>query len=613
MRGAGSQDTRPHRARFVASCALIFLVALGVRFLAWHDARFEAARVQTAVAENYRHSARLFEREGVAAYFSRESAHADPDTLGHPPGYPLYLAFVARFFGDSERAAPFIQFALDAATSALLFLLAVELLPFGAAFIAGLFVALAPQFVWNSLAPLPDTLAAGLVLLAVYCLARAARRPRLLTIVLAGAFVGLSCWLRANALLLAPFLAVAAWLLFERETRTRYALALVAGALVMVAPLTLRNALVFRSFIPVSLGAGQTLLEGIADYDDEGRLGIPRTDLGIMRQEAEAAGRPDYAETLFGPDAIARERSRLQRGRAVIFERPFWFACVMGQRALSMLKLERARRVEPRPPVTHALDGGGGARLVWAQSPSELLMGGAATSPGAEVSLRQGGAALRVAGDHSKHALQFVSAPIAVEAGADYVFSVPVRIERGRMSVGALDAADDTLRVSTIIEPLEGKTAAGQPSSVVRAPFASAAAGSVRLALANAPSGMERPLVEITEEVRLHKLGPASLLWTRYPRALINALQKLFITAIMLPLAIGGLALLARAGHRRALILLSVAPVYYLCVQSALHTEYRYVLAIHYFFFALAAFGVYRAGLALRVGARNLRRAPERG
>jgi hypothetical protein len=57
----------------------------------------------------------------------------------------------------------------------------------------------------------------------------------------------------------------------------------------------------------------------------------------------------------------------------------------------------------------------------------------------------------------------------------------------------------------------------------------------------------------------------------------------------MLPLTIIGLILMIRARGCSALIILLVVPAYYLCFQSALHTEYRYVLAIHYFLFVLVA------------------------
>ena len=120
---------------------------------------------------------------------------------------------------------------------------------------------------------LPDTLAVLPLLAAVYLLVCARAGRGVLKALGAGLLIGLSCWLRANALLLAPFLALAAVpFLFKRGGRVRPALALVAGALLAVAPLTLRNAVVYGHFIPVSLGAGQTLVEGIADDLDRQRL-----------------------------------------------------------------------------------------------------------------------------------------------------------------------------------------------------------------------------------------------------------------------------------------------------------------------------------------------------
>jgi hypothetical protein len=202
-----------------------------------------------------------------------------------------------------------------------------------------------------------------------------------------------------------------------------------------VAPLTIRNAVVFGEFIPVSIGSGQTLIEGIGDYDQEERFGLPDTDVELQRQEADAYGRPDYATSLFGPDAIARDRARRARAFSVIRAHPFWFASVMARRAVSMLRLERV--------------------------------------------------------------------PLASNA-------VPVS---------------------------EG--------------------------------------------------------WTRPLRLTLRAAQGLFITAVFLPLYALGIFLLTRARRKRALAALVAAPLYYLCVQSALHTEYRYVLAVHYFLFVAAAAALY--------------------
>jgi hypothetical protein len=65
-------------------------------------------------------------------------------------------------------------------------------------------------------------------------------------------------------------------------------------------------------------------------------------------------------------------------------------------------------------------------------------------------------------------------------------------------------------------------------------------------------------------------------------------------------MVIAGALLLGLALRGRALVLLLVVPAYYLCAQSALSTEYRYILAIHYFLFALAAVTLFCAGLTVK-------------
>ncbi len=195
--------------RVLISCGVIFLVAMGCRLFSWQDNRFEARKVQTAVTEGYKHTGRLLQQGGVSAFFSRNSPLSDPNHLGHPPGYSILIAAVFGVFGESDASLQIIQILTDAASAVVIFLIAFLLLNSTIGTIAGLLVALAPQFTYNSVMLLPDSLSVLPLLLAVYFLARAYRRPDILTFVITGALVGLSCWLRANALLLAPFMAAA--------------------------------------------------------------------------------------------------------------------------------------------------------------------------------------------------------------------------------------------------------------------------------------------------------------------------------------------------------------------------------------------------------------------
>ena len=586
-------STNANRRRIVLLCSIIFLVATGCRLLSWHDNRFEARKVQTQVTEGYKHTGRLLQQGGISSFFSPNSQLNDPNHLGHPPGYSILMAVVFRLFGESDTALQIIQILADAAAAVVVFLIALSLSNPTTATIAGLLVALAPQFTYNSVLLLPDTLSVLPLLVAVYFLIRAYKRPRLLTFIITGAFVGLSCWLRANALLLAPFMAAAIPLLFERGKRMRPALALLGGSLLVIAPLTIRNYVVYDHFIPVSLGAGQTLLEGISDYDEDKSLGIPNTDMGLMKWEAEFYNRPDYYGTLFKPDGVRRERLRLRQGFAVIRSHPIWFFGVMAQRAASMLKLERVRLISLDPPVTHTLSATDETTPAWVSSPQDLLAQGTIDSNTVKVSLTPDGSLLNIQGDESRN--QLSSPPISLDEQTDYVLKLPIRIEQGRMMISVEGTGNNYQYASAIVEPLDWKTTAEQPLSIIELPFVSGSRGQARIVFANAGAKGLSPVLQIGQP-QLYALGPVSFTWTRIPRAPLRLIQKLFITAVMLPLVIIGLILLIRARKLTTLVLLLVVPAYYLCVQSALHTEYRYVLAIHYLLFILVAVALYRAG-----------------
>lgn len=585
---------------------LIFLVALGVRLLSWHDTRLEVGKVQSVVVSDYQRAGRLIREGGFSGFFSTSGPLADPNLLGHPPGYPIALAILHAVFGESNNVVQFFQITCDAFAAVVVFLIAIELLQLGVGIIAGFLVAFAPQSSWNSVLLLPDTLAVLPILLAIYFLTRAVKKPRLKTLILAGIFVGLSCWLRANALLMTPFLALAVLILFPGNRRLRFAGALLFGGVLVIAPLTIRNWIVFNHFIPVSLGAGQTMLEGISDYDPARRFGIPNTDMGIMKMEAEQYNRPDYYSMLFAPDGIKRERMRLARAFGVIRDNPIWFAGVMVRRAGSMLRLERARVVSYQPAVTQNLTVDQTKR-VWSGNLPELLTQAVEKSANAQLSIANdppvdaGGTdqtpALRISSDNAKYGVQLKTAPVAVARRHDYLFRIPVLVEEGRMTIDVVGTQTGKAYASVVIENAEVKEGSAQPRKVIELPFASANEEQVSLEWRNAapPSGRSR--VDVGQ-MELYALGPSSFLWTRFPRLFAGSIQRLFITAVMLPLAFIGAAFLVWRRAWRILFLLLIVPGYYFCFQSMLHTEYRYVLAIHYFLFVLVAVAVYEVELA---------------
>src|SRR5258708_19641387 len=181
---------RPRRTRAVVAI-VIFLVAFGVRFLSWHDTRLEVGKVQTAVTGDYQRVAQLLRQGGLASFLSSSSPLGDLNTLGHPPGYSILIASVFSIFGEANTAVQFAQIICDALAAVMIFLIGAELLPTSAAVIAGTLAAFSPQFSWNSVLLLPDSLAVFPILIAVYVLVRPAKNPPLSTSILAAPLVGL--------------------------------------------------------------------------------------------------------------------------------------------------------------------------------------------------------------------------------------------------------------------------------------------------------------------------------------------------------------------------------------------------------------------------------------
>ena len=154
-----------------------------------------------------------------------------------------WCANLERFSDEYEQLSLEADFAV-----VLVFLIAIEFFPTVLGFLAALLVAIAPNLSFYSLLLIPDSaLLVTPVLAALLLLMKAFKRPTLLKIVACGALIGFSCWVRANALLLAPFLACFILVLF-REHRLRYAGLLLASAMLVISPITLRNYIVYGFF-----------------------------------------------------------------------------------------------------------------------------------------------------------------------------------------------------------------------------------------------------------------------------------------------------------------------------------------------------------------------------
>jgi hypothetical protein len=596
LRAEGLEARALTRRNLVVICLSVFAVATGVRLLQWQNNWHTIDKTMWRLTARYKDEAQPLLDGDLKSFLQGSTPAPDQGILMHTPGYPVLLAAIYKVSGPRDAAVRLFQILADAGAAVLVFLIAAELLPVAVGIIAGLLVAFSPQFAYSSLLLLPDAVSALPILLAVYLIARATKRPRLLTIIAAGAAIGLSCWLRANALLLAPFLGLLMLALFERGRRWRYAAALIASAVIVMAPITIRNAVVYRSFIPLSLSAGQNFTAGIADYDPEKRFGFEAYDDAACRQEALLWGRPEYALDLYRPDGIARDRARTARALAVIRSNKLWFLGVMLRRAATILENEQVPVVSVEPTVSNSLQITNETERAWANSPAELMASNTSSSGQAQLSLEEDGRALRVTGDDSSQGAQLASVPIKVERKSDYVLRLPVHAERGRMVI-RVESADGrtTLASASIPDSLERGAPTEGSMTVLQLPFVNASADQLRVVLVNAESKEERAAV-LMGRAELFRLGPASYLWTRYPRTLVKVIQKFFKTAWLLPLMLIGLVLLALARRWRILTIVLAVPAYYLCVHPPMHFEPRYALAMHYFFAILVATALFWLG-----------------
>lgn len=619
---ASTTHSRPHRDRLVV-CAILFFSALGVRLLHWQDHGIfvyywpEAQRIL----------------DGGGTFFPNSAPQSGDATMViHPPGYSILMGVIFTIFGSSDSAIAIVQIIGDALAAVMVFVIASELLPLTVAIISGILVALSPHFASYSIHLSPESLTVLPILLAIYFLVQANKRPRLISFIAVGAFIGLSCWLRSNVLLLAPYIGIAIILFFGHRKRVGHAGVVVLTTVLVIAPITVRNWIVFHQFIPLSIGAGVTLIEGIADYDSEDRFGFPKLDGDVQTQEAELYGRPEYARNLEAPDGIERDRARFARGLQVVRSNPIWFLGIMVRRAGFMLRYNDSGAndwpfytavvpiISAEPTPRRSLRITDEMQPVWVNSPGDFIRGGKIIPQQAKVVIDDN--AWHLEGDDSDYGDQIVSAVINVQKTTDHVLEIPVKLDKGQMAVKVTSVNGSIALASANINSIVEKSALlekrrkkksgvllsdrtdtrDEQNSVIQLTFASGNRTQVRIALSNNGPSPTRPELSVGE-AKIFALGTTPYLWTRFPRVLIRGIQKkLFTTTRMLPIIIAGIVLLALAGRGRALSILLTVPIYYLGIQSALHTEYRYILAIHYFLFVMAAAALFCLGSALWQG-----------
>ncbi|HWC85323.1 MAG TPA: glycosyltransferase family 39 protein [Solirubrobacteraceae bacterium] len=255
---------RLSRARSVV--ALVLLGALAVRL-----ALVEATPSYRPVndARSYGILAAGVDRTGDYPAGSGAAGGTRGPTAYFPPAYPYFLAAVALFDGhrrggpSSVRPARVAQAVLGTVTVGLAGLVALEL--FGGVVALAALVLAAAYAPWIVLGGtlMAESLLVAFELGALWAALRARRagaRPWG-WVVLAGLLAGLATLTHENAAVLLVPLALALWTGRPRWSRPALLapLAFLATVLLVLAPWTIRNAVVMHRFIPVADEAGFTL------------------------------------------------------------------------------------------------------------------------------------------------------------------------------------------------------------------------------------------------------------------------------------------------------------------------------------------------------------------
>jgi 4-amino-4-deoxy-L-arabinose transferase-like glycosyltransferase len=268
---------------------------------------------------------------------------AQTEAAIYPPGYAAWLALVYTITGErSVSATQKVQWVVDSLAILLVVGIGVTAYGWTAGLIAGVVAALSPLLALAGTTPLADAPASWLVVAGVWMLLLAHKRGSVAWAIGAGLMLGASCCVRINGLLLMFFWAIALLLSFRGLRRTSLLLSggVLLGALVLVAPLIIRNAIAFRAFVPAGLGMGTNLWEGIGETGRAREFGAVFGDQALLEQERAAMGVPANAPfSLYYPDGVRRDRERARRALSVIVRHPVWYAGVMLRRMWGMLKV----------------------------------------------------------------------------------------------------------------------------------------------------------------------------------------------------------------------------------------------------------------------------------
>ena len=266
------------------------------------------------------------------------------DLAQYPPGFPALVAAIYKVSG--HRSAYSVQLVLWFAdlVLSLLLIAGLALIAFGwrAAIASSFLLGFSALFALYGAYPSADLPATWFVLGGNLVLVLAFQRRSVWLALAAGVLLGVACWLRVNPLYLCVGWAIALFVLIKGtwSLKLKMSGAVLAGTIVVISPLVIRNYVVFPDFSPTGGTIGTNLWEGLGETELGRAHGFMLGDDKMLALEREKMGRPgDMQVGMHWPDGIRRDKERTRESIAFIKQHPIWYVGVMFGRMWGMLKV----------------------------------------------------------------------------------------------------------------------------------------------------------------------------------------------------------------------------------------------------------------------------------
>lgn len=272
---------------------------------------------------------------------------ARTDLAQYPPAFPIWVALIYRFnSAPSAYTVQTVQWFVDLFASFIL-VTGIAWTAFGwrAGVAASFLFALSPLFALYGAYPSADAPTTWFVLAGCWLLVVAVQRTSAWFSLAAGVLLGVACWFRVNPLYLCCAWAFALFVFTRAAWRWRLLMAAIVlvGTFVVIAPIVLRNYIVFPNFTPTGGTIGANLWEGLGETEFGRAHGFIFGDDKMVERERVTMNLPGGVSIdAQWPDGIRRDRERTREALAFIAQHPIWYTGVMLRRMWGMLKVAGA-------------------------------------------------------------------------------------------------------------------------------------------------------------------------------------------------------------------------------------------------------------------------------